>query len=320
MISDMRHVVALALSEHVPIFELAAPCAIFGTDRSEITGTDWYTFKVCSPPGTPVDRWFRAATPHTYADLVTADTVIVPACHDESLTPPDDLVCAVRDAARRGARVASICTGAFVLGAAGLLDGRRAATHWLHASTLAARHPAIDVDEASIYVDDGDILTSAGKSAGMDLCLHIVRRDYGAAVANHIARRLVTPPHREGHQRQYIDPVSGTTGTDAISDTMSWAVEHLDQPLSVRQLAQHAHVSVRTIHRQFVSHTGSKPLEWLNTQRVRRAQSLLETSDRTIERIASDCGFGTSAALRRQFHSLLGTNPDTYRRMFSTTG
>ncbi|MEV5834736.1 helix-turn-helix domain-containing protein [Nocardia sp. NPDC052112] len=314
----MSHVVALALSEGVPIFELAAPCAVFGTDRSDLTGSDWYTLKVCGPRQAHVDQWFIAATPHTYDDLITADTVIVPACHDTVLTPPPDLVHAIKSAARNGARIASVCTGAFVLAAAGLLDGRRAATHWLHAPTLAMRYPQVIVDSDPLYIDHGDVLTSAGKSAGTDLCLHIVRKDYGAHIANQIARRLVAPPHREGHQRQYVDPAPIPTSNDAFSDTMSWALTHLDEPLTVEQLARQASVSVRTLHRHFVGRTGAKPLEWLNAQRVRRAQQLLETTDIPVERIAAACGFGTAAALRRHFRDSMGTTPDAYRRTFST--
>lgn len=313
----MPHVVALALSDGVPVFELAAPCAVFGTDRSNLTGTDWYTFKVCSPPGARVDDWFAATTPFTYDDLTTADTVVVPACHDAALAPAPDLVDAVREAARQGARVASICTGAFVLAAAGLLDGRRATTHWLHAPTLAERHPRVTVDPAPLYIDHDDVLTSAGKSAGTDLCLHLVRKDYGAHVANQVARRLVAPPQREGNQRQYIDTALAPQGSDVLGGTLQWASEHLDEAPTVEQLARHAQVSVRTLHRHFLRRTGMKPLEWLNAQRVRRAQQLLETTDFTIERIAGLGGFGTSAALRRHFHDALGTTPDAYRRTFA---
>ncbi|MBV2153179.1 GlxA family transcriptional regulator [Kitasatospora sp. SUK 42] len=313
----MPHVVALALSDGVPIFELAAPCAIFGTDRSDLTGTDWYTFKVCSPSSARIDEWFTASTPYTYNDMIAADTVIIPACHDAALTPAPGLVDAVREAARRGARIASICTGAFVIAAAGLLDGRRAATHWVHAPALAERHPQIVVDPAPLYIDHGDVLTSAGKSAGIDLCLHLVRKDYGAHVANQVARRLVAPPQREGNQRQYIDPVPAPQGSDDFGATLQWALEHLAEALTVEQLAQHARVSVRTLHRHFVKRTGARPLEWLNSQRVRRAQQLLETTDFTIERIAALGGFGTSVALRRHFHDALGTTPDAYRRTFT---
>jgi AraC family transcriptional regulator, transcriptional activator FtrA len=315
----MSHVVALAVSDGVPIFELAAPCTIFGVDRSDLSRSDWYTLKVCSPPGAQVDRWFTASTPYTYDDLVAADTVIVPACHDGAMAPPADLVDAIGAAARRGARVASICTGAFVLAEAGLLDGRRAATHWLHADLLAQRYPDVLVDPAPLYVDDGDVLTSAGKSAGIDLCLHIVRKDYGAHVANQLARRLVAPPHREGHQRQYAEPVASPADAEVLGETMNWALAHLDEPLTVEQLARRASVSVRTLHRHFVARTGAKPLEWLNAQRVRRAQQLLETTDLTVERLAAACGFGTAAALRRHFRDALGTSPDAYRKTFSAS-
>jgi transcriptional regulator GlxA family with amidase domain len=314
----MAHIVAVALSHQVPIFELAAPCAIFGTNWSDLSD-DWYELRVCSPSdGAPVDRWFAAATPYTYADLIRADTVIVPACHDDALQPPGELVDAIRLASRRGARVASICTGAFVLAAAGLLDGRRAATHWMHASTLARRYPRISVDSAALYVDEGDVLTSAGKSAGTDLCLHIVRKDYGATVANQVARRLVAPPHREGHQRQYANPIPDTASNDVVGDTMDWVLAHLDEPLTVEQLADRSGVSVRTLHRQLVARTGTKPLDWLNAQRVRRAQQLLETTDLPVERVATECGFGGAATLRRHFRQTLATTPDAYRRTFTT--
>lgn len=315
----MSHIVAVALSNEVPIFELAAPCAIFGTNWSDLTEEDWYDLRVCSPSsGTHVDRWFTAATPYTYADLINADTVIVPACHDDALEPPLELVDAIRIASQRGARIASICTGAFVLAAAGLLDGRRAATHWMHARTLAERYPQITVDSAALYVDEGDVLTSAGKSAGTDLCLHIVRQDYGATVANQVARRLVAPPHREGHQRQYANPISDIVSNDIVGDMMDWALTHLDEPLTIEQLARRAGVSVRTLHRHLVDRTGTTPLDWLNVQRVRRAQQLLETTDLPIERIGTECGFGSAATLRRHFRQTLATSPDAYRRTFTT--
>ncbi|MDP3949358.1 GlxA family transcriptional regulator [Microbacterium sp.] len=311
----MTHTIALALSPGVPLFELAGPCGIFGVDRSDLTGSDWYRFIVCSPPAAPVDHWFAAATPYTYDDLVIADTVIVPACHDDALTPDPILVEAIREASAHGARIASICTGAFVLAAAGVLDGRTATTHWIYAQTLAERYPRVLVDDGPLYIDHGDILTSAGKSAGLDLCIHLVRTDYGARVANDVARRLVSPPHRDGNQRQYIDPVL-TSNVAALHGTLSWAIKHIDQPLTVEALAQRAHVSPRTLHRQFLRHTGAKPLEWLNGQRVRRAQHLLETTKLAIDRISEECGFGSTVTLRRHMHHALGTTPDAYRRAF----
>ncbi|MEU1663915.1 helix-turn-helix domain-containing protein [Streptomyces sparsogenes] len=310
-------VVALALFDGVPLYELAAPCAIFGTDRSDITGSDWYDFRVCGPVNARVDKWFRSTTEHTYADLVTADTVIVPACHDSDLHPPIDLVEAVRAAYHHGARVMSICTGAFVLAEAGLLDGRRATTHWLHAAALSARFPAVTVDPGVLYVDDGRVLTSAGKSAGTDLCLHVVRRDYGAAVANEVARRLVTPPHREGGQAQYITTTVPKSAHDSLAPVLNWALGHLNEPITVDDLAARAHMTARTLNRRFHAQLGTNPLTWLHGQRLRRAQELLERTDHSIDLVAQRAGFATAATLRRHFRQTLGITPDAYRRTFS---
>jgi AraC family transcriptional regulator, transcriptional activator FtrA len=310
--------VALALSDGVPIYELAAPCAVFGTDRSEITGAGWYDFQVCGPSDARVDRWFRSTSEHSYEDLVAADTVIVPACHDGDMCPPVDLVEAVRAAYDGGARVMSICTGAFVLAAAGLLDGRRAATHWLYADVLARRYPAVTVDADVLYIDEGRVLTSAGKSAGTDLCLHVVRRDYGASVANEIARRLVTPPHREGGQAQYITARVPESARDDLGVVMAWALDHLTEPITVEDLAVRAHLTPRSLHRHFRQHIGTNPLGWLHEQRLRRAQELLERTDHGIELIAEQSGFATAATLRRHFRQSLGTTPDSYRRTFSS--
>jgi AraC family transcriptional activator FtrA len=308
--------VALALSDGVPLYELAAPCAIFGTDRSEITEAGWYDFQVCGPSGAHVDRWFRSTSEHGYEDLVAADTVIVPACHDGDMCPPGDLVEAVRAAYDGGARVMSICTGAFVLAAAGLLDGRRAATHWLYADVLARRYPAVTVDADVLYIDEGRVLTSAGKSAGTDLCLHVVRRDYGASVANEIARHLVTPPHREGGQAQYMTAQVPQSAQDGLGDVVAWALDHLAEPITVEDLAARAHLTSRSLHRHFRQRIGTNPLGWLHEQRLRRAQELLERTDHGIDLVAEQSGFGTAATLRRHFRQSLGTTPDAYRRTF----
>lgn len=311
-LSDMT-VVALALSDGVPLYELAAPCEIFGSMAPrDVEG--WYDLKVCGPPNARVDRWFRADTEFTYDDLIRADTVVVPACRD--VNPRPDLVAAVREAYDRGARVMSICTGAFVLAEAGILDGRRAATHWMYAELLAERYPAVRVDAAGLYVDEGRVLTSAGKAAGHDLCLHVVRRDFGATVANQIARRLVMPPHREGGQAQYITTTLRSPTVDDLSSALDWALEHLAEPLTVEDLATRAHLGTRTLNRHFHARVGTNPLQWLHDQRVRRAQELLEQTDLPIEVVAARVGLTSATVLRRHFRRALDTTPDAYRRTF----
>lgn len=307
--------VAVAASEGIPLFELAVPCTVFGVDRPDLA-EPWYDFTLCAPAGALIDGWLRAETPHGLDELVHADTVIVPACHDIIDSPPAELVDAVRAAHEAGARVASICTGAFVLAAAGLLDGRHATTHWLHAATLAGRYPAIDVDPGVLYIDEGDILTSAGKAAGIDLCLHMVRADYGTTVANALARRLVVAPHRPGGQAQFIANPVPADDEHRLADVLAWAIEHLDRPLTVADLAHRAHMSPRNLGRHFLSVTGTTPLQWLLTQRIHRARELLENTDDSIDRIAELVGMGTAATLRRHFNRTVAVPPDAYRRTF----
>lgn len=307
--------VALAVSEGVPVFEVAAPCEVFGPARADLVDR-WYDFVVCAPGDVGVGGWFRTDTAHGLDELATADTVIVPACHDVRSDPPPDLVDAVLAAYQNGARVASICTGAFVLAAAGLLDGRRATTHWMHAPRLARLHPRVRVEPGVLYVDEGRVLTSAGTAAGIDLCLHIVRSDYGTAVANAVARRLVTPPHRPGGQAQFISTPVPHSDQGGLADLLAWAIERLDQPLTVSDLARQARMSPRNLGRRFTAATGTTPLQWLLTQRVHRAQELLETTDHTVDRIADRTGMGTAATLRRHFHRTVGVPPDTYRHTF----
>jgi AraC family transcriptional regulator, transcriptional activator FtrA len=297
------HSVALAVTDGTPLFELAAACEVFGTDR-ELTDS-WYDFAVCGPDGARIGGWLRAGLRHGLDALADAGTVIVPSCRDVAEPPAPALVDAVRAAHRNGARVASLCTGAFVLAAAGLLDGRRATTHWAHADALRDRYPAVRVDPGVLYIDEGDVLTSAGKAAGMDLCLHLVRTDHGTAVANALARTLVVPPHRPGGQAQFIP-----------AGLMTWALDRLDQPLTVRDLAREAGMSPRNLARHFHAVAGTGPLRWLLTQRVRRAQELLELSDLSIEQIAARTGMGTATTLRRHFSQQLGVPPETYRRTF----
>ncbi|WP_327130676.1 helix-turn-helix domain-containing protein [Streptomyces sp. NBC_01343] len=309
--------VALAVTPGVPHFELAAACDVFGVDRSDLADP-WYEFVLCGPPSVPVGGRFRVEPDAGLDRLVQADTVIVPACADLDADPPAELVGAVRAAHEAGARVASLCTGAFVLAAAGLLDGRRATTHWLHAAALAAKYPRVDVDPDVLYVDDGSVLTSAGKAAAMDLCLHLVRLDHGSAVANQVARRLVVPPHRAGGQAQFVTTPVPEPRDHPLDALLAWTMERLDQPLTVEDLARRASMSSRHLARVFTEVTGTTPLRWLLTQRIHRAQELLETTDETVGTIATATGMGTDATLRRHFNRTVGVPPDAYRRTFRT--
>jgi transcriptional regulator GlxA family with amidase domain len=255
---------------------------------------------------------------HDLDGLADAATVVVPGWADVDRPPPAELVEAVRAAYQAGARVVSLCTGAFVLAAAGLLDDRRATTHWAHTAELRARHPRVDVDPDVLYVDEGRILTSAGKAAAMDLCLHLVRLDRGAAVANAVARRLVVPPHRDGGQAQFVTTPVPAPGNHPLADLLPWALQRLDQPLTVRDLARRAGMSTRHLTRHFRTVSGTTPLQWLLAQRIRHAQELLETTDDSVDSIAAATGMGTATTLRRHFHRTLGVPPDTYRRTFRT--
>lgn len=309
--------VALAVVDGIGVLEVAAACEIFGVDRG--LADPWYDFCVCGPDDARIGGWFRPDMPHGFDELATADTVIIPACRNPYEPPPPELVDAVRAAHAGGARVVSICTGAFVLAAAGVLDGRRATTHWLYADALAEKYPRITVDPGVLYTEDGAVFTSAGKAAGMDLCLHLVRHDHGAAVANEVARRLVMPPHRDGGQAQFI-PALISNGKDQLLDILlPWVTERLHQPLTVADLARHANMSTRNLTRRFNATTSLTPLQWLLRQRIYCAQELLETTDSSIERIAAQTGMGTAATLRRHFNRALGVAPDTYRRTFRAT-
>ncbi len=249
--------------------------------------------------------------------LAAADTIVVAGYEDVLTPPPQSLLGALRAAAARGVRLISICTGAFALAHAGVLDGRRATTHWRCAAQLAERFPAVSVDPGVLYVDEGDVLTSAGVAAGLDLCLHVVRQDHGAAAAASIARWSVVAPHRDGGQAQFIErPIAGPDGTGSLSATLTWALEHLGEPLDLPRLAARACMSPRTFCRRFRAETGTTPLQWLLTQRVSRALQLLERTDLPIAAIASACGFAGPAALRRHLARATATTPAAYRRAF----
>jgi AraC family transcriptional regulator, transcriptional activator FtrA len=310
------HTVAVAVVGGTAQFELAVACEVFGTDRSWMFD-DWYAFKLCAAEPGPVRTAAGLVldTPYGIDDLITADTVIVPAA-GEAPGQHAPLIDAIRQAYANGARIASICTGAFLLAEAGLLDGRRATTHWAHAAELASRYPEIDVDPNVLYVQDGRIFTSAGTAAGIDLCLHMLRLDLGTDAANAVARRMVVPPHRNGGQAQYVDAPLPPCDSDTLAPILDWALARLEQQVTLRDMADHANISVRTLVRRFTAATGTTPLQWLLIQRVRRAQHLLESSDQPIERIASLAGFGTAANLRQHFTRIMVAPPMHYRRTF----
>lgn len=307
------HRVALAVMPGAPIFELAVPCEVFGIARPELSDP-WYEFTVCATvPNATVAAGFVAASSATLDDLVLADTVIVPACANVHEHQPPALVEAVREAHRRGARIAAICSGAFVLAEAGLLDGRRATTHWMHAPELARRYPRVTVDATVIYAEDGGIHTSAGTAAAIDLCLELVRQDRGTAVANALARRMVTPPHRAADQAQYMLAPVEAHETTPLSAVTEWALRRLAEPVRLRHLAAQAHLSERQLTRRFLDTYGQTPGEWLARERLRRAQELLERTDLTVDMIAAACGFSTAAGLRAAFNRHLHTSPSDYR-------
>jgi transcriptional regulator GlxA family with amidase domain len=259
----------------------------------------------------------RCAIPYDLDAIQAADLVIVPNWRDPAESPPEPLLGALRAAHDRGARLAGLCSGAFVLAAAGLLDGRPATTHWALAGQLAQMYPKAEIRPDQLYIDDGDILTAGGGAAGLDLGLHLLRDYCGAAVANRLARYMVVPPHRPGGQAQYIEsPLPAPDDSDPVGETMSWALGHLDQPLSIVKLAQRAGMSRRNFDRRFREMTGAAPLTWLTHQRVLRAQQLLESTRRPVEEVAHRSGFSSAAALRQHFRRLAGTSPAAYRTAF----
>ncbi|RUL91858.1 helix-turn-helix domain-containing protein [Verrucosispora sp. FIM060022] len=312
--SPARRSVAVAATHGMLHFELGLAYEVFGSKPDVVPGP-WYDVRVCGTATVRVGRFLLE--PDCGLDrLADAGTVIVPALADVDEEPPADLVEAVRAAHASGARVVSLCTGVFVLAAAGLLDGLCATTHWAHTEQLATRYPLVKVDPDVLYVDNGSVLTSAGKAAAMDLCLHLVRRDHGSAIANVVARRLVVPPHRDGGQAQFVTTPVPAHDDHPLATLLPWVMRRLDQPLTVEDLARQANMSSRHLARHFHAVTGTTPLQWLLTQRIRRAQELLETTDDSIDTIASTAGMGTATTLRRHFHRTVGVPPDTYRRTF----
>jgi transcriptional regulator GlxA family with amidase domain len=315
--------VAVVVLNGFAAFELGVVCEVFGTDRSD-DGLPSYDFAVVAGEAGPLrsENGFSLEARYGLERLAEADLIAVPAaggkrprgCGDGDV--PEPLLEALRAAVARGTRVLSVCTGAFVLGAAGLLDGRRCTTHWRDAPELARRWPAAIVEPDVLYVDSDPVITSAGTSAGIDACLYLVRKEQGSRVANGIARRMVVPPHRDGGQAQFVERPLPECADGPLAGLFGWLERHLHLPVTVDDLAARAHMSPRTFARRFVQETGTTPLRWLTGQRILLAQQLLEETDETVDLIAERSGFGNATALRHHFRIWRGTTPNAYRRMF----
>jgi transcriptional regulator GlxA family with amidase domain len=315
----LENVAVVVLHDFLP-FEFGVICEVFGMDRTE-DGLPAYDFAVVGGEPGPL----RSANDFTMQPLYgldrlrEADLIALPALGRRRLAShqyPADLLAALRVAVGRGARVLSVCSGAFILGEAGLLDGRRCTTHWMYAAELARRYPAARVDPDVLYVDDDPVISSAGTAAGIDACLYLVRKEQGSRVANGIARRMVVPPHRDGGQAQYVTQLVAPACDGTLRDLLEWLGLNLARPLSVRQLAARANMSERTFARRFVQETGTTPQRWITGQRILLAQQLLEETDETVDAIADRTGFGNAIAMRHHFRLWRGTTPNAYRRLF----
>ncbi|CAB3663184.1 GlxA family transcriptional regulator [Achromobacter kerstersii] len=310
-----HRLVCLALPG-VVAFDLAMACEAFRFARQE-DGQPCYQVEVCAEQDELDAGPFFLRIHHDLTILKAADTIIVPGIHQPQLPLTSRVVQLLRSSAEKGVRIASICSGAFVLAEAGLLDGLRATTHWLAATELQKRYPTVRVDAKVLFVDNGSILTSAGAAAGLDLCLHMIRRDFGAAVASHAARLSVVPLQREGGQAQFIPPTH-QANERSLQPLLTWAMSCLHRPLSLSALAQQAHTSPRTLHRRFREEYGESPAQWLIRARVQRAQELLERSKLSVEQIVSEVGLGSAANFRSQFQRIVGVNPSQYRKNFGS--
>jgi transcriptional regulator GlxA family with amidase domain len=315
----MHTVAVLALDTVVP-FDLSTPIEVFTRTRLP-DGSPAYRVLVCGAGATVDAGAFTLRPPCGLDALDHADTIILPGCADLTRPVPDAVLDALRRAATGGTRIASICAGAFILAATGLLDGLRATTHWLATGPLRERYPAIDVDPNVLYVDNGQLLTSAGAAAGLDLCLHLIRRDHGSAVAADAARLSVMPLEREGGQAQFIVHDQPPTPRGSVLEpVLRWMEDHAADDLTLDDLAAHAGMSTRTLNRRFREQTGTTPLQWLLRARIRRAQQLLETTDHPVDRIATQVGFGSPTAFRERFKRVVGTGPLAYRTAFGKPG
>ncbi|HIG21916.1 helix-turn-helix domain-containing protein [Henriciella sp.] len=311
-----HRVVVLAYDRLWPL-EFGIAVEIFGWPRPEFLGVDWYDFAVAGPKGEIRSLGGMTMKPDLgYEAAAGADTLIIPAWRDVNERPPEDMLLAVRVAAQRGARLVSFCTGAFVLAHAGVLSGRRATTHWRDFDQLAQAFPDIELIDDVLYVDDGDVISSAGSSAAVDCSLHIIRGDYGGEIANKVARSLVTPPHRDGGQSQYIEAPYQERAGQSVGVVLDWAREHLHEPIDISDMAEAAGMSGRTFLRRFRDGTGTTPLKWLRRERVLRAMRLLEKTEISLGDIADQCGFGSVETFRTAFRDIAGVAPYSYRKRF----
>jgi len=314
--------VAVVAFDGISPFHLSVPCMVFGEDRTE-AGAPRFRVQVCAPePGElRTNAGFSLVVPHGLEAIRRARIVVVPSWRDDCSAAPPELVRALQAAHRRGATVVGLCLGAFVLAEAGLLDGRPATTHWKLAPAFARQYPKVKLQPEVLYVEDGNVLTSAGTAAGIDCCLHLLRVRYGAETANSAARRMVVAPHRQGGQAQYIEqPVPATAERDRLAPLLEWLGRHLDRPHELDDLARRALMSRRNFTRRFRESTGTTVGQWMQNQRLALAQRLLETTDHPVERVATGAGFGSAVSLRKHFLSAFKVSPTAYRQQFSRAG
>ena len=312
-----HRVVALAY-DGLCTFEFGCVVELFALPRPELT-VPWYEFAVCAAERGPLAAagGLTVRVPHGLKLLERADTIVIPGWRDVAVAPAPALLARLRAAHARGARLCSICSGVFVLAAAGVLEGRRATTHWRYVGRLAAQYPGIRVEPNALYVDEGSVLTSAGSAAGLDMLLHLVRRDYGPKIANQVAQRLVIAPHREGGQAQFVPRPVASDERGRLSRLLDFIRAHLGQPHTLRSLAARAAMSTRTLQREFTAATGQAPYAWIVSERIARAKELLESTRLTAEGIAARVGIGSAASLRHHFRQRVGTTPARYRQRFS---
>jgi AraC family transcriptional activator FtrA len=312
-----KHLVVALAYDRLCTFEFGCTVELFALERPELD-VDWYAFAVCAVEPGPIRAagGITISASHDLSLLERADTIVIPGWRDADEAPPDALLDRLRAAHARGARLCSICSGVFVLAAAGLLDGQRATTHWRYTEQLKQRYPAIDVLPGDLYVDSGQLITSAGSAAGLDMLLHLVRRDYGARVGNLVAQRLVVAPHREGGQAQYLPRPMAHDERGRLTRLMDWVRAHPEERHTVASMAERAAMSARTLQRQFQDATGFGPVEWVARERVALVKDLLETTDLPLAQLAQRAGFGSEESLRHHFRRVAATSPGAYRRRF----